>query len=155
MYLTAQELAEVRLNYRRLLASPEATPVKVVFSKYATGGVQNDEIYGNLKGTVDQEVVEICDVKSIIAYVTPRHLKLLEFDFIEVGDAIFYFGEDVNLSQPVPDVTIVDMSMYFVVPNDVEWTPDLERVGDLSRTLGYWLGTQRMGSAVPCKIRRT
>ena len=154
MFLTQREIATIRIDYRKLFASPEATRIKVVFSTYLTK-TGADPIYGNVEGVVDpiDRVVE--NVPSVIKYVTARHLSLLEFDFIEVGSIVIYFPEDFNAEEPMPGVESIDDSMYYVLPGDIEAAPDLEHVGDLSRSLRFWLGEHKLGSAVSCKVRRT
>ncbi len=91
----------------------------------------------------------------MIHYVSARHLSLLEFDYIEVGDVVLYFSEDFNVEEPMPGVAVIDDSMYYVLPGNTNVTPDLEHVGDLSRTLRFWLGEYKVASAVSCKIKRT
>ena len=88
-YLTPDEISQVRIDYKQLLASPESTEISIKFRKYLTGGSSTDPIYGNTEGRVHPDIQVVEDVQCVVNYVDRRNVKLLEFDYIEVGDAVF------------------------------------------------------------------
>lgn len=152
--LSPMEMSLIRQDWRSMLHSPEACTVSLKFqTKLLPNNPDLDPVYRVDRGAYGDEVEVKC-IPCIIQIVNERNLKILGFGIVEVGDALLYFEDTLNLEEPTPGKKPVPETLFFVDSQDVEWVPVPKDAGPLSRFLATELGNQAIVQVVPCTLKK-
>lgn len=152
--LSPAELAIVKADYRSMVQD-DGTVVKLVWKTLVTPAAAPvlDPVYkidARPQVMADQELT----VRCVVKIVSPRDFQLLGFGILEVGDAVLYFLDTLNLQEPVAGKPVVSETLYFVDSQAAEWVPVTKEAGPLRRHLAMLLGNQPIATVVPCSLRR-
>jgi len=143
MFLRAQEARLMKLDFRNALKAADGVDVLIRY-KIPTNPVE-DPVYGHI-GADSWQDAEI-PTRAIQKFVGPRDMATLSWGFLTVGDCIFYFPEDLDLS-------VVDFDTGVIVTGGIEWIPVTG--GDLKASSEYAIFRTHIGQiaqVIPCKLR--
>lgn len=112
-----------------------------------------DPVYRVDRGVYDAEAT-VENIPCIIQLVHERNLKILSFGVVEVGDALLYLEDTLNMDEPVTGKKPVPETLYFIDPQGNEWVPVPKDAGPLSRFLAMELGNQAIVQVVPCNLKK-
>jgi len=143
MFLASQEALLIKKDFRDILAAYDAVDVLVRYKIPVNPVV--DPVYGHVSADSWQDA-EI-ETTALQQFIKPRDMAILSWGFLTVGDCIFYFSEDLDLS-------IVDFDTGILVTGGVEWVPVTG--GDLKAANEYAIFRMQIGQVaqvVPCKLR--
>lgn len=150
--LTPYEAQLIRRDWEAMLQSPEACKVQIkYYTKIAQNMTTPDPVYDVDNVPYGPQVILDC-VSCLIQIVNDRNLKILSFGIVEAGDAILYFSESLNLSEPVKGKPAIPDTFRFLDPTGNLWSPVLDDPGPLKRHLGMELGNQAIAQVVPCSL---
>jgi len=153
--ITPFEANLIRRDWEAMLHSPEASKVDLKYHATLGPGMQpsTDQVY-KVDTTPYGPLVTVECIPCIIQIVNDRNLRILSFGIVEAGDAILYFSETLNLSEPVKGHVAVPDTFHFFDAIGNEWTPVLKDAGPLKRHLGMEFGQQAIAQVVPCTLRK-
>src|SRR4051812_41961527 len=114
--LTATERMLIKSDYRGMV-NGEGSLVTIKYRTLLAGGgtPDIDPVYKNDRRLANAEPVTTT-AKCLIRIVHERDLKILGFGIIQVGDAILYFLDNLNLAEPIAGKPAILGSVYFVDP---------------------------------------
>ena len=101
MFLSNQELRQIRHDYEKLLQSPEACPIKLRYRRDLGGGVADET-------PIDK------NIRAIHKVVTALDLKNMKDRILEIGDSLFFFSSSVNMAMPNGADAVMDGSLQIV-----------------------------------------
>lgn len=152
-FLAPHEIGLIRQDYRQMLASSDAIQVTLEYQSLLAGQVSAlDEVYH--RETSRLETLRLTKLPCLFRIVHERNLRVLAFQIVEVGDAIFYFPETLNLEEPVKGHPAVAETISFLEPQGSQWTPVLKDAGPLRRYLAMEFGGRAIAQVVPCTLRK-
>lgn len=91
--------------------------------------------------------------KCLIRIVHAKDLKILGFGLVQVGDAILYFLDTLNLEEPLTNKPVVVGTLYFIDPHGNQWVPVIDS-GPLKHYLAMVLADDAISQVVPCTLRK-
>lgn len=154
--LTPYEMSLIRQDWRQMIQAPEACSVTLRWQTYSqpTGTPVPDQVYKFDTRILDPTEQELSDVRCIIKIVHARDLKILEFGIVEVGDAIFFFEDTINLKEPITGKPVAEDTLYFIDPISGKWMPNIRQAGPLRRHLGMIIGNEAIAEVVPARLKK-
>lgn len=137
MFLSSQELRQIKHDYHKLLNSPEACSIVLFYRR-----TQGEHI--------DDTPVEH-PTRAIHKTVTPLDLQKMKDRVLEVGESLFFISSSINLSMPNGADAVVDGTLQVVDSSGNKWNPRVVDGGDASRYVTYFLGSEQIGQVIICQ----
>lgn len=144
MFLTPEENALMKLDFQQLLEASDAVNVTITYQVPADP-VVIDPVYGTVEG--DEWTTKTIKATAIQQFVKVRDYAIRQWGILELGDCIFWFSEDLDLSNINYDTAVFETG-------GVHWKPVPS--GDLQKSSHYAIfRTQigQIGQVIPCKLR--
>lgn len=141
-FLTPDEIRVIQNDYARLLQSPEAC--KITIQYYVA--ISETEL--------NPTPVTVPDVQAIQQHIKPRDLKAMKSEIIEVGDCIFYFKTDQNLSEPLAGQVPAANTLKFIDAAGEIWSPVTLDAGEAKRFMTFQIASLQLGQMVFCKLEK-
>lgn len=152
-FSTPYERALINTDYAQQVMGG-GTTVDIHYRQYVDGFPANpDPVYKNDRRQLTAEITKQ-NVPCILKIVEPRDVRILGFGIVEVGDAIIYFLEKIDLQEPICEKPAAVNTVYFVDSYGTKWNPVLEEVGALKRHLAMIVNNEAMAEVVVCKLRK-
>lgn len=143
-FLSSTQVNMIRKDWKALLSSPESTQVILRYNKYKTGSISTfDDPYNYDKREIEDTFIEI-PASCIQQVITERHIKILSYGIVELGESLFYFSPDFNFAEPDGANEVVLGSLNIVDPGGLVWHPVLEKVEQLERLLMLRIGEHQI-----------
>ena len=136
MYLSSQELRQIKHDYERLLKSPEACAIYLRYNRPNGDAVDETPINH--------------PVRAIHRVVNPLDLQKLKDRILEVGDSLFFISSSIDLSMPNAADAVIDGTLQVIDSAGKAWNPRIVNGGDKSRYVTYYLGSQQVGQVIVC-----
>jgi hypothetical protein len=150
-HFTPVEFQMVKSDYRQMILGHDANNIEIRYrTPSAPTLTEVDPVYH--RDGREYDPVEVVSLqKGVMKIVHERDLKLLAFGIVEVGDAIFYFLDTINLLEPTVGKPVILETLYFREPAGSDWTPNINQAGALKHHLAMTLKDQAIAEVVPAK----
>lgn len=117
-----------------------------------TAAVDPDPVYKTDR-RIQLEPEQVATAKCLIHIVHVKDLRILGFGIVQVGDAVLYFKDTVNLQSPLAGKPVINGTMYFIDPHGNQWVPVVDP-GALRNYLAMTLTNDAISEVVPCVLKK-
>jgi hypothetical protein len=150
-FLSQAEIGLIQSDFTQMLQG-EGSLVTLTYRTPLLAGSSPDPdpVYKFDRRLQDNDL-ETVSVRCFIQIVHARDLKILGFGIVQVGDAILYFLDTLNLQEPNAGKPVLPSTLFITDPHGNKWSPVID-AGPLKNYLAMTLNNRAISQVVPCVL---